>query len=107
MTSSNSSHYRVFYLPVRGPYGPIMASNRRKRQSVQAGELTMNFNGTNGTLTNLNGSVTYRIQVAAVTVFDGEDVIGDRSAAFVISTLEGSKKIITVTHCCINDIFTI
>ena len=107
MTSSNSSHYTIFYLPVRGPYGPIMASNGRKRQSAQAGELTMNFNETTGTLTNLNGSVTYRIQVAAVTMFDRQDVIGDRSVAFVITTLEGSKNIFTTTHCCINDMFTV
>ena len=92
LTSSNFRHYRVFYLPVRGPYGPIMASNRRKRQSEQAGELTMNFTGTTGTLTNLYGAVTYRVQVAVVT-FDGQEVIGDRSAAVEINTLEGSKKI--------------
>ena len=66
LTNSDFSHYTVFYWPVRGPYGPIMASNRRKRQSAQAGELTMNFTGTTGTLTNLYGAVTYRIQVAAV-----------------------------------------
>ena len=93
LTSSNFRHYRVFYLPVRGPYGPIMASNRRKRQSEQAGELTMNFTGTTGTLTNLYGAVTYRVQVAVVTTFDGQEVIGDRSAAVEINTLEGSKKI--------------
>ena len=66
LTSSDFRHYRVFYLPVSGPYGPIMASNRRKRQSAQAGELTMNFTGTTGTLTNLYGAVTYRIQVVVV-----------------------------------------
>ena len=93
LTSSNFRHYRVFYLPVRGPYGPIMASNRRKRQSVQAGELTMNFTGTTGTMTNLYGAVTYRIQVAVVTTFDGQEVIGDRSAAIEMNTLEGGKKI--------------
>ena len=43
MTSVDFSHYTIFYLPVSGPYGPIMASNRRKRQSAQAGESTMNF----------------------------------------------------------------
>ena len=95
MTSSNFRHYRVFYLPVRGPYGPIMASNRRKRQSAQAGELTRNFNGTNNTLTNLNGSVTYRIQVAAVTTFNDVEIIGDRSVAIEMTTLEGSKEIYT------------
>ena len=91
MTSSNFRHYRVFYLPVRGPYGPIMVSNRRKRQLAQAGELTMNFTGTNGTLTNLYGAVTYRIQVAAVTIFNGQEIIGDRSTAINMTTLEGSK----------------
>ena len=93
MTSSDFSHYTVFYLPVSGPYGPIMASNRRKRQSAQAGELTMNFIGTTGTLTNLYGAVTYRIQVAAVTMFNGQEVIGDRSAAIEMTTLVGSKQI--------------
>ena len=91
VTNSNFRHYRVFYLPVSGPYGPIMASNRRKRQSAQAGELTMNFTGTTGILTNLYGAVTYRIQVAAVTIFNGQEIIGDRSAAVEMTTLEGSK----------------
>ena len=91
LTSSDFSHYTVFYLPVRGPYGPIMASNRRKRQSAQAGELTMNFTGTTGTLTNLYGAVTYRIQVAAVALFNGQEVIGDRSLAVEMTTSEGSK----------------
>ena len=36
-----------------------MASNRIKRQSAQAGELTMNFTRTTGTLTDLYGAVTY------------------------------------------------
>ena len=93
LTSSDFSHYTIFYLPVSGPYGPIMASNMRKRQSAQAGELTMNFTGTTGTLTNLYGAVTYRIQVAVVTTFDGQEVTGDRSAAIELNTLEGSKKI--------------
>ena len=92
LTSSDFSHYTVFYLPVRGPYGPIMASNRRKRQSAQAGELTMNFTGTTATLTNLYGAVTYRIQVAAVGMFNGQEVIGDRSAAIEMTTLEGGKQ---------------
>ena len=81
-------------MPVSGPYDPIMASNRRKRQSVQAGELTMNFTGTTGTLTNLYGAVTYRIQVAAVGIFNGQEVIGDRSVATEMTTLEGSKQIL-------------
>ena len=92
LTSSNFRHYRVFYLPVRGPYGPVMTSNRRKKQSAQVGELTMNFTGTTGTLTNLYGAVTYRIQVAIVTTFDGQEIIGDRSAAIEMNTLEGGKK---------------
>ena len=94
LTTSMSSHYTVFYLPVRGPYGPIMASNRRKRQSAQVGELTMNFTGTTGILTNLYGAVTYRIQVAIVGTFNGQEVMGDRSAAIEMTTLEGGEQII-------------
>ena len=107
ITNSNFSHYTVFYLPVRGPYGPIMASNRRKRQSAQAGELTMNFTGTTGTLTNLYGAVTYRIQVAVVTMSNGQELIGDRSSATEMTTLEGGEDIysciyvanIIICHC--------
>ena len=91
VTNSNFSHYTVFYLPVRDPYGPIMASNRRKRQSAQAGELTMNFIGTTGTLTNLYRAVTYRIQVAVVAMLNGQLVTGDRSDANEVTTLEGGK----------------
>ena len=92
-TNSEFSHYTVFYLPVSGPYGPIMASNRRKRQSVQAGELTMNFTRANGSLTDLYGAVTYRIQVAAVIMFNEQVATGDRSAAIEITTLEGGNQI--------------
>ena len=88
LTNSNFSHYTVFYLPVRDPYGPIMASNRRKRQSAQAGELTMNFCGTIGTLTNLYGAVTYRIQVAAVVILNGQEITGDQSTTIEMTTLE-------------------
>ena len=91
MTSSKFKYYRVFYLPVSGPYGPIMASNRRKRQSAQPGESFMDFNEASGTLMDLNGSVTYSIQVAAVTTFNDDEVVGDRSAIIVKTTLEGSK----------------
>ena len=91
MSSTKFSHYTIFYLPVSGPYGPIMASNRMKRQSAQPGELFMNFTETTGTLTNLYGAVTYRIQVAAVTTFNGQDIVGDRSDAIEMTTLEGSK----------------
>ena len=104
MTSSNFRHYRVFYLPVSGPYGPIMASNRRKRQSAQPGESFMEFNEASGTLTNLNGLVTYSIQVAAVTTFNNDEVIGDRSAAIKRTTLEGGKQIFTSYYTfCISD----
>ena len=88
LTNSNFRYYTVFYLPVSGPYGPIMASNRRKRQSAQAGELTMNFTRTTGTLTDLYGAVTYRIQVAVVATLNGQEVIGDRSSATEITTVE-------------------
>ena len=93
LTSSDFCHYTVFYLPVRGPYGPIMTSNRRKRQPAQAGhgELTMNFTGTTGTLTDLYGAVTYRIQVAVVGIFNGQEVIGDQSDAIEMTTLEGGE----------------
>ena len=97
LTSSNFSHYRVFYLPVSGPYGPIMASNRRKRQSALPEEMIMDFNETTGTLTNLSGSVTYRIQVAVVGTIDELKVTGDRSAAIEITTAEGGKQIYTGT----------
>ena len=92
ITNSDFSHYTVFYLPVRDPYGPIIASNRRKRQLAQAGELTMNFTGTAGTLTDLYGAVTYRIQVAAVAIFNGQILGGDRSAAIEVTTLEGGEQ---------------
>ena len=91
LTNSEFIHYTVFYLPVGGPYGPIMASNRRKRQSAQAGELTMNFAGTTGILTDLYGAVTYRIQVAVVATLNGQEVIGDRSTAIEMITLEGGE----------------
>ena len=94
LTNSDFSHYTVFYLPVRGPYGPIMTSNRRKRQSTQDGELTMNFTGTTGNLsvTGLFGAVTYRIQVAVVGILNGQEITGDRSDAVQVTTLEGSKQ---------------
>ena len=78
-----------------------MASSRRKRQSAQAGEITMNFTETTGTLTNLYGAVTYRIQVAVVGTFNGLKVIGDRSAVIGMTTLEGSEQAYTGT--CINN----
>jgi len=81
----------VFYLPVSGPYGPIMTSNRRKRQLAQDGEFAMDFAGTSGTLSNLNGSVTYRIQVSAIALHNGAELLGDRSNQMLITTLEGSE----------------
>ena len=98
LTNSELSHYTVIYFPLRGPYDPIMTSNRRKRQSAQAGELTMNFTGTTGTLTNLYGAVTYRIQVAAVSTFNGQNVTGDRSPPIEMMTLEGGEQLFTTTH---------
>ena len=99
LTNSELSHYTILYLPVRGPYGPIMASDRRgKRQSAQAGELTTNFTGTSGTLTNLYGAVTYRIQVAAVSTFNGQNVTGDQSPAIEMTTLVGGEQLFIVTH---------
>ena len=92
LTYIEFSHYTVFYLPVRGPYGPIMTSNRRKRQSTQDGELTMNFTGTTGTLTGLYGAVTYRIQVAVVGILNGQEITGDRSDVVQVTTLEGRKQ---------------
>ena len=102
LTNSDFSHYTVFYLPIRGPYGPIMASNRRKRQSVQNRELTMNFTGTNGNLTNLNGSVTYMIQVAVIGTINGLEVTGDRSAPIEMTTSEGGEQICSDTYVCVS-----
>ena len=98
LTNSAFSHYTVFYLTLRGPYGPITASNRRNRQSTQAGELTMNFTGTTGTLTNLYGAVTYRIQVAVVAILNGQEIIGDQSTAIEVTTSEGGKGIFVCIH---------
>ena len=108
LTNSNFSHYTVFYLPVRDPYGPIMASNRRKRQSAQAGELMMTFTGTTGTLTDLYGAATYRIQVAVVVILNRQLVTGDRSTAIEVTTSEGSKQMYIYTYVAIiNNILTL
>ena len=62
-------HYTISYLPLNGPYDRIIASNRRERQPAQPGESIANFTtATTGTLTNLSGLVTYRIQMAAVII---------------------------------------
>ena len=96
LTNIDFSHYRVYYVPISGPYGDIVASDRRKRQSAQAEESSMDFTGTTGTLTNLSGAVTYRIQVAAVGTFNGQDIIGDRSDAIEVTTAVGCKQIFLV-----------
>ena len=93
LTNSEFSHYTVFYLPVRGPYGRIMTSNRRKRQSIQDGELTRNFTGTTGILTGLYGAVTYRIQVAIVATLNGQVFTGVRSATTETTTVEGCEQV--------------
>ena len=97
LTNSKLSHYTVFYLPLRGPYGPIITSNRRKRQSTETGELTMNFTGTTGTLTNLHGAVTYKIQVAAVVTVNGQYITGDRSHVIEMPTPEGGEQLFIAT----------
>ena len=84
------SYYIVFYLPVNNTYGPITESVR-KRQLVEDGEFTANFNESPGTLTNLNGSVTYMIQVSAIAVFNGVELFGDRSMSTISTTAEGGN----------------
>ena len=98
LTNSVLIHYTVFYSPVSGPYDRIMASNRRKRQSVHPREFALNFTGTIGTLMDLNGSVTYRIQVATVVMLNGQVVTGDRSTVTEITTSEGGEML----HCCVH-----
>ena len=95
-TNSDLIYYTVFYWPVRDPYYPIMTSNRRKRQSTQVEELTMNFTETTGTLTNLYGAVTYKIQVVAVVTDNGLEVAGNRSTAIEVTTLEGGEQILFI-----------
>ena len=100
--NGNIIRYIVFYLPVSGPYGPIMITNRRKRQLAQDGEFAMDFTGTSGTLTNLNGSVTYRIEVSAVAEFNEDELIGIRSAPQNVTTNEGSKLFEYKLHAVVN-----
>ena len=82
--------YIVFYQPVSSPYGPIVSGNRRRRQLDQ--KFRMNFTGPPGTLTNLNGSVMYSIQVAAVACALNEKLIGNLSMPITVNTLVGSKQ---------------
>lgn len=85
--------YIVFYQPVNDPYGPIVSDNKRRRQVTEEGEFTMNFARSPGTLTNLNGSVTYKIQVAAIAcALNGDQKLtGNRSIAVMVNTSVGSK----------------
>ena len=93
------SHYTVFYLPVSGPYG--------QRKLAQDGEFAMDFTGTSATLTNLNGSVTYRIEVSAIALYNGIELVGDWSNAVMITTLEGGTTIVgSLMNPCIN-LFTV
>jgi len=52
-------------------------------------EFAINFTTTTGTLTNLNGSVIYRIKVLAVAVYNGMKFIGNQSTAVIATTAEG------------------
>lgn len=87
------SYYTVFYLPVNNTYGPITES-MRKRQLVEDGEFKANFNESPGTLANLNGSVSYMIQVSAVAVFNGVELFGDRSMTTIGTTAEGGNVLV-------------
>ena len=60
----------------------------------------MNFTGTTGSLTNLYGAVTYRIQVVVVGTLNGQEVIGDRSAAIEMTTFVDGKQICAYTYVC-------
>ena len=93
-SNGDITHYTVFYLPVSDLCDANMTSNGRKRQLAQDGEFAMNFTETSGTLTNLNGSVTYRIQVSAIALYNGTELVGDRSSAEFIATLEGGKTLL-------------
>ena len=88
--------YIVFYQAGSGPYGPIVSGNWRRRRQLNQ-KFTMNFTGPPGTLTNLNGSVTYSIQVAAVACGLNEKLIGNLSMATLINTSVGSKRSHTET----------
>ena len=81
------THYMVFYLPIRGPYGPIFTDDQSQGRNK---EFSLNTTTTTATLTSLNGSVTYRIQVSAVALYsNGLELIGMRSTAVMVTTAEG------------------
>lgn len=99
--------YIVFFQPLSGPYGPIVSGNRMRRQLNQG--FTMNFTRPPGTLTNLNGSVTYSIQVAAVACALNEKLIGNLSMPIMVNTSVGSKLLHTqklnVSYVCMHYIW--
>ena len=66
----------------------LWVANKRKRQQA-AKEFIMTFVESLGALTNLNGSVTYRIQISAKALFNGVELLGDWSAEIMATTLEG------------------
>ena len=74
----------MFYLRLSGPYDSILIGIKNK-------ELVLNFTKTTGTLPNLHGLVTYRIQVSAVYIIShsGLELTGNRSAAVTATTAEG------------------
>ena len=77
------THYTVFYVPIRSVY-----DNKEKLERVDE-EFTLNFTKSTGKLTNLNGSVTYKIQVSAIALSNGLQLIGNRSTAVIVTTTEG------------------
>ena len=86
--------YRVFYQPVSGPYDHLVNGEKRRRQLGQELIFITDFTDPPGTLTNLNGSVTYRIQVAAIAraQYSSQKLIGDRSEPPIpVNTAVGSE----------------
>ena len=85
----------VFYLPISGPYGPIFTDDQSEGLEGRDQEFSFNTTTTTAALTNLNGSVTYRIQVSAVALYNnGLELIGMRSTAVMITTAEGGSYIL-------------
>lgn len=84
------THYTVFYLPITGPYGPIFTDDQSEGLEERDNEFSFNTTITTATLTGLDGSVTYRIQVSAVALYsNGLKLIGIRSTAVMVTTAEG------------------
>ena len=90
------THYVVFYLPINGPYGPIYIDDQSEGLEERDKEFSINTSTTIVTLSNLNGSVTYRIQVSAVALFNGIELTGMRSTAVMVAIAEGGTYYITV-----------